>query len=100
MASHSAACLATMSLGRPVLPPDVGALNDAPITGGSGSEEVDGSGSNPAGTVGRPGTSVGSTPTTRDGFASSMIALRSAAGRREEMGCGVAPSFQAATVAS
>ena len=89
-----------MSLGRPVLPPDVGALNDAATTGGSGSVDSDGSGSKPAGIVVRPGVSDGSTPTTSDGFARSMIVLRSAAGSREETGCGVAPSFHTASVAS
>jgi len=34
MPSHVAGCVATMSFGRPVLPPEVGALNDAPITAG------------------------------------------------------------------
>src|SRR5215831_10774196 len=99
-ASHTAAWVATISLGRPVLPPDVGALNEAATAGGSGSADVDEGGAKPAGSVARPGASCASTPTTSDGFASSMIALRSAAGRREEMGWGVAPSFQAATVAS
>src|SRR5438093_10527675 len=89
-----------MSFGRPVLPPDVGALNDAPTTGGSGSDGSDESGSKPPGTVVRLGASAGSTPTTSAGFARSMIALRSAAGSRDEIGCGVAPSFQAAIVAS
>ncbi len=89
-----------MSFGRPVLPPEVGALNDAATTGGSGSADSDASGSKPAGTVGRPDASAGSTPTTSAGFARSMMARRSAAGSREEIGCGVAPSFQAAIVAS
>ena len=89
-----------MSFGRPVLPPDVGALNDAAIDGGSGSDDSDASGSKPAGTVGRPGASDGSTPTTSEGFARSMIARRSAAGSRDEIGCGVAPSFHAAIAAS
>jgi len=89
-----------MSFGRPVLPPDVGALNDAPTTAGSGWDGRDASGSKPAGTVARPGASDGSTPTTSAGFARSMIARRSPAGSRDETGCGVAPSFQAATVAS
>src|SRR5262249_52710396 len=99
-ASHTARCVPTISLGRPVLPPDVGALNDAAIAGGSASADVDEGGERPAATVARPGASCGSTPTTSEGLASSMIALRSAVGRREEMGWGVAPSFQAATVAS
>src|SRR6266545_7875317 len=98
--SHVAVCVATMSLGLPVLPPDVGALNDAPITPGSGSDDSDGPGLNPTGTVVRPGASDGSTPTTSDGFASSMIARRSKAGSGDESGCGVAPGFHAAIVAS
>ena len=89
-----------MSFGRPVLPPDVGALNDWAMRAGSGSGDIERSGVKPAGTDGRPGASDGSIPTTSEGFASSMMARRSAAGRLDEIGCGVAPSFQAAMVAS
>ena len=89
-----------MSFGTPVLPPDVGALNDAAIAGGSGSAASDGAGSKPAGTVGRPDASEGSTPTTSEGLARSMIARRSAAGSLEEIGWGVAPSFHTAIRAS
>ena len=98
--SHAAGCVATISFGRPVLPPDVGALNEAAITGGNGSDEIDASGAKPAGIVARPGASPGSTPTTSDGFARSMIARRSAAGSRDEIGWGVAPAFQTASTAS
>src|SRR5438445_13033651 len=94
--SHTPAWVATISFGRPVLPPDVGALNDAAVTGGNGSAGSAASGSKPAGTVARPGVSDGSTPTTSDGFASSMIARRSAAGSREEVGWGVAPGLHTA----
>src|SRR5512145_3441979 len=52
-----------MSFGLPVLPPDVGALNDAETTGVSESEDSAASGSKPTGTVGLPGASAGSTPT-------------------------------------
>ena len=83
-----------------MLPPDVGALKAVATAGGSGPAESEGSGSNPAGTVARPAASAGSTPTTSEGAASSTMARRSAAGRREEMGCGVAPSFHAAIAAS
>src|SRR5262245_21811326 len=65
--SHVAGWVATMSFGRPVLPPEVGALNAAPTAAGSGSDASDGSGANPPGTVGRPGISDGSTPTTSEG---------------------------------
>jgi hypothetical protein len=92
--------VATISLGRPVLPPEVGAFHEPGTTEGSGSSASAASGSNPAGAAGRPGTSDGSTPTTSAGSASSRIARRSAAGSRAEMGWGVAPSFQAAMVAS
>src|SRR5262247_264746 len=100
IASHVAGWVATMSFGRPVLPPDVGALSDAPVTGGRGAAGSDESASKPAATVARPGASEGSTPTTSDGLARSMIALRSTAGNRDEIGCGVAPSFQVAIAAS
>jgi hypothetical protein len=89
-----------MSFGRPVLPPDVGALNDVATAGGSGSAGSDASGSKPAGSVGRPDASEGSTPTTSEGLARSTMARRSAPGSREEIGCGVAPSFHAAIAAS
>src|SRR5262245_61234951 len=89
-----------MSFGRPVLPPDVGALNDVAIAGGNGAEDTDRFGSKPPGSVGRPRASAGSTPTTSEGLASSTIARRSADGNREEIGCGVAPSFHAATADS
>ncbi len=89
-----------MSFGRPVLPPDVGALKDAPISGGNGSDDSDASGWNRPEIVVRPGVSDGSTPTTSEGFARSMIARRSAAGSRDEIGCGVAPSFHTASTAS
>src|SRR5207249_10875136 len=89
-----------MSFGRPVLPPDVGALNDAPISGGNGSDDSDASGWNRPGIVVRPGVSDGSTPTTSEGFARSMIARRSADGSRDEIGCGVGPSIHTARPAS
>src|SRR5262245_44475536 len=89
-----------MSFGRPVLPPDVGALNDAPISAGNGSDDSVASGWKPPRIAVRPGASDGSTPTTSDGLARSMIARRSAAGSRDETGCGVAPSFQVAITAS
>ena len=92
--------MATISLGRPVLPPEVRAFHEPGTTGGSASSASVTSGSNPAGTAGRPGTSAGSTPTTSAGSASSRIVRRSEAGSRAEMGWGVAPSFQAAMVAS
>src|SRR5438034_11473609 len=88
-----------MSFGRPVLPPEVGALNDAPITSGSESDGSEESGSNPAGTVVRPGASDGSTPSTREGVARSMISLRSAAGSRDESGWGVDPRLRDGTSA-
>src|SRR5437660_10652378 len=89
-----------MSFGRPVLPPDVGALNDAATSGGNASERTDSSGSKPAGIVVRPGVSAGSTPTTREGLARLTIALHSAGGRREDIGRGVAPRFQSGSGAS
>ncbi len=68
--------------------------------GGNGSDGTDDSGSKPARIAVRSGASDGSTPTTSAGFARSMIARRSPAGSRDEIGCGVAPSFQAASMAS
>ena len=90
----------TISFGRPVLPPDVGAFSDAAMRGSSGPLDRLGSGSKPSGTDGLPPASSRSTPTSRDGSASSMIAWRSTGGSRCEIGCGVAPTFQVAIVAS
>ena len=98
--SSTAACVATMSFGRPVLPPEVGAFHEDAIAGGSASSERPGSGSKPAGRLARPPASASSTPTTRLGSASAMIASRSARGSLAETGCGVAPTFHAAITAS
>ena len=88
---------ATMSLGRPVLPPDVGAFHAAATFTGSGASDSSGSGVKPAGIQVRPGASR---PTTRLGSASSTIASSSSRGSLAETGAGVAPSFQAAIAAS
>src|SRR5438128_2273913 len=78
--SRTDGCVATISLGRPVLPPDVGALYDDATAGGSASSDMLASGSKPAGTAVTPPASDASTPTTSDGLARSMIAARSADG--------------------
>ena len=98
--SSSAGWVETMSFGRPVLPPDVGAFNEAAAASPSGASDSPGWGSKPAGIAVRPAASSGSTPTTRLGSASSMIACRSRAGSREDTGWGVAPHFHVAMAAS
>src|SRR5439155_22316059 len=52
-------CPATMILGRPVLPPDVGAFQAAATRSGNGSSDTSGAGSKPPGTLARPGWSPG-----------------------------------------
>ena len=91
---------ATMSFGRPVLPPEVGAFHAVAIRSGSASHDSAGSGSKRGGTVDRPATEDSGTPTTSAASASSTMASRSAAGSRHEIGWGVAPSFQTAITAS
>ena len=88
---------ARISFGRPVLPPEVIALNGFATASGSGPSSTLASGAQPGGRHARSGWSAGSTPTMTRGFASSTSASSSRFGRREETGCGVAPSFQHAT---
>ncbi len=52
--SVTAAPPATISFGRPVLPPEVGAFHAFAAFGGSGASESSGSGSNPAAHTGAP----------------------------------------------
>ena len=99
----SAGWVATISLGRPVLPPLVVALNSGPRTG-SGARPPLGvaatARSSSADSVGRPPASSGPTPMASEGSARSRIARRSMAGSRSEIGWGVAPTHQAASIAS
>ena len=87
---------ATMIFGRPVLPPDVGAFQLGGTAGGRGSADSVASGVQPAGSHARP---VASVPTTSDESASSTMAASSAGGSFADTGCGIAPSFHAATTA-
>ncbi|MCQ0015381.1 hypothetical protein [Actinomadura madurae] len=85
-----------MILGRPVLPPEVGAFQQGETTSGSGSSLIDGSGSKPGGSVAKPGCTPSSTPTSSFDRARSRIAWRSATGSLHDSGCGVAPTLSAA----
>src|SRR5690242_21410112 len=85
-----------ISLGRPVLPPEVGAFHVAAQRSGSGPSSYP-LASNPAGTLARPGRS---TPTSSGGSASSTSAASSAGGSLALTGAGVAPSFQIAAQAT
>ena len=98
--SNLPSCPATISFGRPVLPPEVGAFHDGATTSGNGASSSDESGTKPAGTHTRPGWSASSAPTTIAGSARSTIACRSRAGSLADTGWGTAPSFHVATVAS
>ncbi len=77
-------CPDTMIFGRPVLPPDVGALNAGAMRSGR------------IGSVLASASGVIGSVTTSAGCTSATISSRSRCGRREEIGCGVAPSFHAA----
>ena len=94
-----------MSFGRPVLPPDVGALND---DGDRGRKRRVGvhrrvrleAGGAPV--AGRSGASARSTPTTSEARLRELDdrARAPPRGSLAETGCGVAPSFHAAIIAS
>ena len=91
----------TISLGRPVEPPDVGAFQAGLTTSGSGSS----GGSSAAGwsttvIALRPASSPSSTPTITGGSARSTMPASSRSGSRPLTGWGVAPSFQQAIVAT
>ena len=88
----------TMSLGRPVLPPEVIALKDAAGAAAIGSLDS-ASALNPSGAQAKLGCSPSATPTTRLGWARSMIWSRSNLGSLADTGCGVAPAFQTAKLA-
>ena len=97
---RSAGCSATISLGRPVLPPEVLTFQADAAPWSTKSSDSDGSGSNPAGSDGWPIPLAAAAPTTRLGAASSRIASRSRAGSCAESGNGVAPAFHTAIVAA
>ena len=81
----------TMSFGRPVLPPEVGAFQLAAIRGSSGASS---SGSS------SPGVGGSVSEMTSADAASSTIAARSGAGIRWLSGCGTAQSLVLASTAS
>ncbi len=87
----------TISFGRPVEPPDVGAFHAGEMTSGNGSVDVPSGGRYPMGRLSTPSITPGSSPTTTFGEASSTIAANSRMGRRDDTGCGTAPNFQQAT---
>jgi hypothetical protein len=80
--SSTAGSPETMSFGRPVEPPEVGAFQAGEVTSGSGPSSMEGWGTWPAGRQSRPGTASGSDPTTSRASASSTIACSSDGGRR------------------
>ena len=91
--STRAGDVAAISFGRPVLPPLVTTFHtgDTP-----GVNEPAGSCSGTDSIVGQAPASDGGTPTTSAGRARSTMAERSKGGSRSEIGCGMAPSAQAA----
>ena len=85
----------TISFGRPVEPPLVGAFQDGAMASGRSLSSVDASNNSCADTTGR-GDCIGASLTTMGGLASSTIATSSPAGSFDDTGCGVAPIFQQA----
>jgi hypothetical protein len=85
----------TISLGRPVEPPEVGAFHDGEITSGRSLSSSDAASSSALDTTGA-GALTGVSLTTMREFASSTIAASSPCGRRADTGCGTAPIFQQA----
>jgi hypothetical protein len=86
----------SMSLGRPVLPPDPIAFHTGETASGNAASDNAGSGVKPAGTLGISGWSR---PTSRAGGRRSSRPCNSVAGNRADSGWGTAPSFQHATAA-
>ena len=86
----------SMSLGRPVLPPDPIAFHTGETASGNAASDNAGSGVKPAGTLGIRGLSR---PTSKAGGRKSSRPCNSASGNRADSGCGTAPSFQHATAA-
>ena len=84
----------TMSLGRPVEPPEVGAFHAGEITSGSGSAfGLTTGATNPRRPWPRPGKASASAPSTTRGSANSMMAASSRTGSREDTGWGIAPDL-------
>ena len=89
---------ASMSLGRPVLPPEPSAFQDGDTASGSGASDTPESGVKSPGTLGiTPRGSSRPTSSAR-GFSSSSPSS-SASGSRADSGWGTAPSFHAASAA-
>jgi hypothetical protein len=89
-----------MSFGRPVEPPEVGAFHAGLTTSGNGSVPARNVVSYPCGRHQRDRSVPDSTPTTTAESANSTNASSSRRGNRLLNGCGIAPSIQAATVAT
>ena len=87
---------ASISLGRPVLPPEVIDFHTGETASGSGASDRAASGTKSAGRLGT--TPRGSArPTTSARGTRSRIPVNSASGSRADKGCGTAPSFQHAS---
>ena len=95
--SNRAGAVAAISFGRPVLPPLVTIFHSGDTPGVN---EPAGSCEGTDSMVGRAPASACGIPTTRDGFARSTMAERSRGGSRSEIGCGTAPTAQAADMLS
>ena len=75
--SNSAGSASTISLGRPVLPPDAIAWRDGEVRSGSGASEMPARARSPRPRSARRAPPRRGTPTTSAGFASARIAARS-----------------------
>ena len=90
---------ASISLGRPVLPPEAIAFHAGETASGSGASDSPGSGVKPLGTLGDLPRGSARPTTSADGR-NSRNSSNSASGSRDDSGCGTAPSFQHAMVAA
>src|SRR3954447_11124950 len=77
----------TISLGRPVEPPDVGAFHAGDTASSSGPSSMSALGRYPAGMQRRPEKAPSATPMTADGSASSTMAASSRPGSLADTGC-------------
>ena len=87
----------TISFGRPVEPPDVGAFQAGDTASGSGPSSRSSGDRYPSGRQIGPSIAPGSTPTATLEPARATISCSSRAGNLADTGCGTAPSFQQAT---
>ena len=90
---------ASISFGRPVLPPEAIDFNDGDTASGRGASDTSGPGSKSPGTDATTPRGSGRPTSSARGRRSSRPTY-SASGSRDDSGWGIAPSFQIATTAA